>query len=128
MAGLVEKVVVAVPARLQSSRLPNKVLADIGGQPMIQWVLERCREAKGVDATEVRARQLDIEHNLATQLRKRFGVCDLFKDMAVLKADSISENTFKILAFSNSIVKRTSRFILFHLIILSTLCFYWPNT
>ena len=50
MAGLVEKVVVAVPARLQSSRLPNKVLADIGGQPMIQRVLERCREAKGVDA------------------------------------------------------------------------------
>ena len=40
MAGLVEKVVVAVPARLQSSRLPNKVLADIGGQPMIQRVLQ----------------------------------------------------------------------------------------
>ena len=42
--------VVAVPARLQSSRLPNKVLADIGGQPMIQRVLERCREARGVEA------------------------------------------------------------------------------
>ena len=50
MSGLVEKVVVAVPARLQSSRLPNKLLADIGGQPMIQRVLERCREAEGVDA------------------------------------------------------------------------------
>ena len=47
MAGLVEKVVVAVPARLQSSRLPNKVLADIGGQPMIQRVLNRCAEADG---------------------------------------------------------------------------------
>ena len=42
--------VVAVPARLQSSRLPNKVLADIGGKPMIQRVLERCREASSVDA------------------------------------------------------------------------------
>ena len=42
--------VVAVPARLQSSRLPNKVLADIGGQPMIQRVLERCRQARGVEA------------------------------------------------------------------------------
>ncbi|MDP7993518.1 MAG: manno-octulosonate cytidylyltransferase [Synechococcus sp. SP2 MAG] len=41
--------VVAVPARLQSSRLPNKVLADIGGMPMIQRVLERCREAQGID-------------------------------------------------------------------------------
>ena len=43
----IERNVVAVPARLQSSRLPNKVLADIGGQPMIQRVLERCREAQG---------------------------------------------------------------------------------
>ena len=39
-----------VPARLQSSRLPDKVLADIGGKPMIQRVLERCREASAVEA------------------------------------------------------------------------------
>jgi 3-deoxy-manno-octulosonate cytidylyltransferase (CMP-KDO synthetase) len=45
----IQKCVVAVPARLQSSRLPNKVLADIGGKPMIQRVLERCRESKAVD-------------------------------------------------------------------------------
>ena len=42
--------VVAVPARLRSSRLPNKVLADIGGRPMIQRVLERCRAAVGPEA------------------------------------------------------------------------------
>ena len=46
----IRKCVVAVPARLQSSRLPNKVLADIGGKPMIQRVLERCRQASGVEA------------------------------------------------------------------------------
>ena len=46
----IRKCVVAVPARLQSSRLPNKVLADIGGKPMIQRVLERCSEAQGVEA------------------------------------------------------------------------------
>jgi len=45
----IQKCVVAVPARLQSSRLPNKVLADIGGKPMIQRVLERCRESTAVD-------------------------------------------------------------------------------
>ena len=39
--------VVAVPARLESSRLPNKVLADIGGQPMIYWVLHQCAKALG---------------------------------------------------------------------------------
>ena len=36
---------VAVPARLESSRLPNKVLADIGGKPMLQRVLEGCAHA-----------------------------------------------------------------------------------
>ena len=46
----IRKSLVAVPARLQSSRLPNKVLADIGGKPMIQRVLERCRQAADVEA------------------------------------------------------------------------------
>ena len=46
----IQQAVVAVPARLQSSRLPNKVLADIGRKPMIQRVLERCREATAVQA------------------------------------------------------------------------------
>jgi 3-deoxy-manno-octulosonate cytidylyltransferase (CMP-KDO synthetase) len=41
-------VVVAVPARLASSRLPGKVMADIGGKPMLRHVLERCRQAKTV--------------------------------------------------------------------------------
>jgi 3-deoxy-manno-octulosonate cytidylyltransferase (CMP-KDO synthetase) len=38
--------VVAVPARLESSRLPGKVMADIGGRPMLQRVLERCGRAR----------------------------------------------------------------------------------
>ena len=37
--------IVAVPARLESSRLPGKVMADIGGNPMLQRVLERCGQA-----------------------------------------------------------------------------------
>ncbi|WP_413284708.1 3-deoxy-manno-octulosonate cytidylyltransferase [Vibrio sp. MA40-2] len=32
---------VIIPARYQSSRLPGKPLADIGGKPMIQWVYEQ---------------------------------------------------------------------------------------
>ena len=34
-----------IPARLASTRLPNKVLADIGGKPMIVRVMERARLA-----------------------------------------------------------------------------------
>ena len=44
---VIQRSVVAVPARLASSRLPDKVLADIGGKPMIQRVLERCAQAQG---------------------------------------------------------------------------------
>lgn len=44
---LTSKAVVAVPARLSSSRLPQKVLADIGGKPMIKRVLEQCVKARG---------------------------------------------------------------------------------
>ena len=43
----IQRSVVAVPARLASSRLPDKVLADIGGKPMIQRVLEQCAKAQG---------------------------------------------------------------------------------
>ena len=39
---LPRKVILAVPGRLNSSRLPGKVLADIGGKPMIKRVLEQC--------------------------------------------------------------------------------------
>jgi 3-deoxy-manno-octulosonate cytidylyltransferase (CMP-KDO synthetase) len=31
---------ICIPARLGSTRLPGKVLLDLGGRPMIQWVIE----------------------------------------------------------------------------------------
>ena len=40
------KFIIAVPARLESSRLPNKVLADISGKSMIRRTLERCKDSK----------------------------------------------------------------------------------
>ena len=36
---------VLIPARLASTRLPNKPLADIGGKPMIVHMIDRAREA-----------------------------------------------------------------------------------
>ena len=58
----IQRSVVAVPARLASSRLPDKVLAEIGGKPMIQRVLERCAKAHGpaavvlcTDSSELKA-------------------------------------------------------------------------
>ena len=43
------KCVVAVPARLESKRLPKKVLMDIGGKSMIHRVLEQCSKAKSIE-------------------------------------------------------------------------------
>lgn len=40
---------VIIPARYQSSRLPGKPLLDIGGKPMIQWVVERALESGAVN-------------------------------------------------------------------------------
>jgi 3-deoxy-manno-octulosonate cytidylyltransferase (CMP-KDO synthetase) len=36
---------VVIPARLNSARLPGKVLLPIGGRPMLHWVCERARES-----------------------------------------------------------------------------------
>lgn len=40
------KKIIVIPSRLASSRLPNKPLADIGGEPMIIRVLNQARLAK----------------------------------------------------------------------------------
>ncbi len=47
------KVTAVIPARYSATRLPGKPLADIQGKPMIQWVYEHTREAKGVDRVVV---------------------------------------------------------------------------
>lgn len=36
---------VIVPARLRSSRLPGKMLADVGGRPLVAWAAQRGAEA-----------------------------------------------------------------------------------
>ncbi len=39
------KTLVVIPARLDSTRLPQKALADICGKPMIEWVLNQAIQA-----------------------------------------------------------------------------------
>ena len=44
-----EKIVCIIQARMGSSRLPGKVLMDICGYPMLNWVIERALLAETVD-------------------------------------------------------------------------------
>lgn len=43
------KTIAIIQARVGSTRLPNKVLLDIRGKPMLVWVVERVRRARLVD-------------------------------------------------------------------------------
>jgi glutamate-1-semialdehyde aminotransferase/spore coat polysaccharide biosynthesis protein SpsF (cytidylyltransferase family) len=43
------KTVAILQARMASTRLPGKVLADLGGKPVLSWVVRAARAALGVD-------------------------------------------------------------------------------
>jgi 3-deoxy-manno-octulosonate cytidylyltransferase (CMP-KDO synthetase) len=52
--------VVIIPARMASTRLPGKPLADICGRTMIEWVYRRAASARGVDAVMVATPDVEI--------------------------------------------------------------------
>lgn len=58
---------VVIPARYQSTRLPGKPLADIGGKPMVQWVYEQAKQA-GADQVIIATDDERVE-----QVAKAFG-------------------------------------------------------
>jgi 3-deoxy-manno-octulosonate cytidylyltransferase (CMP-KDO synthetase) len=50
---------VIIPARMRSTRLPGKMLADIGGKPLVAWVAEKAR-ASGAAEVVVATDHQDI--------------------------------------------------------------------
>jgi 3-deoxy-manno-octulosonate cytidylyltransferase (CMP-KDO synthetase) len=55
---------VLIPARMRSTRLPGKMLADIAGKPLVAWVAERAR-ASGADEVVVATDHQDIADAVA---------------------------------------------------------------
>lgn len=47
------KVIGVIPSRYASTRFPGKGIADICGKPMIWWVYQSLKEAKGIDEAYV---------------------------------------------------------------------------
>jgi spore coat polysaccharide biosynthesis protein SpsF len=60
-------------ARMSSTRLPGKVLADINGRPMIYWQIMRIREAKSIDELVV-VTSTDQSDNVLTEYLQQQGV------------------------------------------------------
>ena len=57
---------VVIPARMRSTRLPGKMLADIAGKPLVAWVAERAR-ASGADEVVVATDHQDIADAVAAR-------------------------------------------------------------
>jgi len=70
-----KKYLIAIPARLKSSRLPNKVLEVIGNKPMIRHVLDRCNKFSD-----------DLSVNLCTDSEKLFDMASSW-GFNVIKTD-----------------------------------------
>lgn len=67
------KVVAIIQARMTSSRLPGKVMADICGKPALQRMIERARRAERLDEIVV-ATTVNATDGPVVELCKRLGV------------------------------------------------------
>ncbi len=55
-----QNIIAIIPARLFSTRLPNKLLLPIGGKPLILWTLEQTKKAKNISRVIVAADSAEI--------------------------------------------------------------------
>ncbi len=61
------KTINIIQARMGSSRFPNKMMADLHGEPIINWVLKRCIQAKKIDKTILATSDLTRDDVLVSQ-------------------------------------------------------------
>jgi spore coat polysaccharide biosynthesis protein SpsF len=69
------RVLTILQARMASTRLPGKVLADIIGQPMLGLILSRLRPARRVDEFVIATTQLPEDQQIEDFARKRDFAC-----------------------------------------------------
>ena len=55
-----KNIIAIIPARLFSTRLPNKLLLPIGGRPLILWTLAQAKKAKNISRVIVAADSTEI--------------------------------------------------------------------
>jgi 3-deoxy-manno-octulosonate cytidylyltransferase (CMP-KDO synthetase) len=87
-----QKVIAVIPARYASTRLPAKILADIHGKPMVQWVYERAKLAKGVDEVYV-----------ATDDDRILKAVQAFGGQAILTSKDLPSGTDRVAAVADQV-------------------------
>ena len=63
--------VAIIQARLGSDRLPGKVLLDLDGQPMVNWVVRRVRRAKSIDQVVIATTDHPRDHRLVEYCKRQ---------------------------------------------------------
>jgi spore coat polysaccharide biosynthesis protein SpsF len=59
------RVVAVIQARMGSTRLPGKVLADLDGRPVLAWVVDAAKAAQGVDIVVVATSVAESDNEIA---------------------------------------------------------------
>lgn len=59
-----KRVAIGIQARSTSNRLPSKVLADICGKPMLQWVIDAAKDAAGYLNKPWASRDIEVSVSL----------------------------------------------------------------
>ncbi|BDD05701.1 3-deoxy-manno-octulosonate cytidylyltransferase [Aureibacter tunicatorum] len=79
------KKIVVIPARLGSSRLPEKVILDLAGKPVVQWVYERALSANYID-----------EVYIATDSERVKEICLEFTENVIMTSEAHQSGTDRI--------------------------------
>ncbi|TWR29249.1 3-deoxy-manno-octulosonate cytidylyltransferase [Mucilaginibacter pallidiroseus] len=79
------KAIIVIPARLKSTRLPRKVLLDLGGKPVIQRVYEACLKS-----------ELHHEVWIAADSDEVFNLCRQFTSNVVMTSEDHPSGTDRI--------------------------------
>jgi 3-deoxy-manno-octulosonate cytidylyltransferase (CMP-KDO synthetase) len=79
------KVIVVIPARLNSTRLPNKVLLDLKGKTVIQRVYEQCKKVKNIDEVYIASDSIKVKES-----------CKSFTNNIIMTDDTHGSGTDRI--------------------------------
>ena len=79
------KKVIVIPARLDSSRLPKKVLLDLNGKTVLERVYEQCLKVKNIDEVYIATDSFEIKE-----------VCETFTNQVIITKSTHQSGTDRI--------------------------------